>query len=66
MKKTLLTLLSALLVFAGCKNTGTILPSISGKAGEVLLVIEKQDLDGALGDTLRESLEAEYPHLPLV
>ncbi len=66
MKKTLFILISALLAFSGCKNTGTILPSISGKAGEVLLVIEKQDLDGALGDTLRESLEAEYPYLPLV
>lgn len=66
MKKILTILLTALVALTSCRHTGTLLPSISGKAGEILLVIEKQDLDGALGAVLRESLEAEYPYLPLV
>lgn len=67
MKRSLyFLLLCCILISSGCKSRGTLLPSISGKAGEILLVIEKQDLDGALGQTLRESLEDEYPYLPLV
>ena len=41
------------------------MPSISGKAGEVLIVIEKVEWDGVLGESLTNTLEADYPYLPL-
>ena len=52
-------------VFAGCKRTAPLLPNVSGKAGEVLCVIEKADWDGALGEAVRSVLEDEYPFLPV-
>ena len=35
------TILAAALALSGCKNTGNLLPSISGKAGEILVVMGK-------------------------
>ena len=52
-------------VFAGCKRSAPLLPNVSGKAGEVLCVIEKADWDGALGEAVRSVLEDEYPFLPV-
>ena len=43
-------------VFAGCKRSAPLLPNVSGKAGEVLCVIEKADWDGALGEAVRSVL----------
>ena len=51
--------------FSGCKPTAPLLPNVSGKAGEVLCVIEKADWDGALGESVRGVLEDEYPFLPV-
>ena len=54
-------------VFAGCKNTGEeILPSISGKAGEVAVVCSKVEWEGEPGTTLRALLSNEVPYLPQV
>ena len=43
MKYRVLALLFAVLSLAGCKNDkkGTLLPNVSGKAGEVLVTIER-------------------------
>ena len=35
-----------------------LLPNVSGKAGEVIVVIEKADWEGALGNEVREILAA--------
>ena len=42
------------------------MPSISGKAGEVLVVIENADWNAELGEEVRSVLEDEYPYLPLI
>lgn len=54
---------TALLCLAACKNTRTLLPNVSGKAGEVIVVIEKADWDGPLGNELRTLLADECPYL---
>ena len=49
----------------GCKSTPALLPTVSGKAGEVLVVIEKNDWDSQLGESVREVLADESPFLPV-
>jgi hypothetical protein len=41
-----------------------LLPNISGKAGEVIVVINKGDWEGAVGTTLRDTLAQDCPFLP--
>lgn len=47
----------------GSGSTKALLPNVSGKAGEVIVVIEKADWDGALGTEVREVLACECPWL---
>ncbi|MBQ9660684.1 MAG: DUF4837 family protein [Bacteroidales bacterium] len=49
----LLTALAALLALSGCKNTGSLLPAVSGKAGEIIVVMEKPDWENSLGNDVR-------------
>ena len=66
MKRTRLfsVLASAVMVFGGCKGNGTLLPNVSGKAGEIIVAMDKNDWDGNLGSTTRTILAADYPFLP--
>ena len=57
-------LASAVMVFGGCKGNGTLLPNVSGKAGEIIVAMDKNDWDGNLGSTTRTILAADYPVLP--
>lgn len=41
-----------------------LLPNISGKAGEVIIVTTKADWEGIVGTTLRDTLACECPYLP--
>jgi hypothetical protein len=41
-----------------------LLPNISGKAGEVIVVANKGDWEGVVGTTLRDTLACECPYLP--
>lgn len=41
-----------------------LLPNVSGKAGEVIVVIDKGNWDGALGATIREKLACDCDFLP--
>lgn len=66
MMKRIVFALLAVVVAAGCKNQKPLLPSVSGKAGEVMVVIDKEQWDGVLGDNLRSILADEYPFLPTV
>lgn len=54
-----------LLVLPGCKqgNKRTLLPNVSGKAGEVLTVIEREQWEGNLGVAIRETLGGDTPYL---
>ena len=59
--------LAAVLILAGtagCKGTKTLLPNVSGKAGEVMVVIDRDFWEGALGDEVRLLLTDEVPYLP--
>lgn len=59
--------LTAIMAFAACseeKKKQVLLPNISGKAGEVIVVINKTDWEGAIGTVLRDSLACECPFLP--
>lgn len=47
-----------------CKNSKALLPNISGKAGEVIVVIDRDNWQGNLGNTVREILAADCPYLP--
>ena len=62
MKKIAL-ILAALLALVSCKNTKALLPNVSGKAGEIIVVIEKADWEGNLGTTVRELLACDCPFL---
>ena len=62
----LLPLAAGLLMLSavGCKGTKTLLPNVSGKAGEIMVVIDKDYWEGALGDEVRSILTDEVPFLP--
>jgi hypothetical protein len=65
--KRILSILAAALTIVGlasCSGSGkTLLPNVSGKAGEVIVVIERADWEGALGDEVRGLLAADCPWL---
>ncbi len=46
------------------KRRKALLPNISGKPGEVIVVINKGDWEGAFGNILRDSLACDFPFLP--
>ena len=59
--------LTAVFALASCNQNKTrkaLLPNITGKAGEVIVVIDKGNWEGALGAALRDSLACEAPYLP--
>lgn len=59
--------IAAIAALCSCNERKTrqaLLPNISGKAGEVIVVIDKGDWEGAVGNTLRDSLVCECPYLP--
>ena len=65
MKRVLWILLACMLVFSGCKTRArrNLLPNVSGKAGEVLVVIERADWEADLGVAIREALAGDTPYL---
>ena len=66
MKRILSILIAALTVIglASCSGSGkTLLPNVSGKAGEVIVVIERADWEGALGNEVRDLLACDCPWL---
>ena len=67
-RNILLTILlpGLLLLAAGCENEKKpqVLPSISGKAGEVEIVSSKAVWESEAGNAIRTVLQAEYPFTP--
>ena len=63
MRHLLLPALAATLALAGCKSTGSLLPSVSGKAGEIIVVMEKADWEDSLGVDVRDLLACDCPWL---
>ena len=68
MKKIIfwLAAMAAVLTVVSCKNQERkpLLPSISGKAGEVLIVINKEYWEDNVGTSLRGLLASDCPYLP--
>ena len=62
--KRILAFTAILLAAVSCKGTKALLPNVSGKAGEVIVVVEKSYWEGALGDEVRGLLAADFPFLP--
>lgn len=65
-KSAFIFAIAAMLMVLSCKDTGRkpLLPSISGKAGEVLIVVNKGDWEGSVGTGLRDILTRDCPYLP--
>ena len=58
-------LLAMALALVGCKHKerGALLPNVSGKAGEIVVVIDKDNWEGSIGTELREILAEDCPYL---
>lgn len=64
--KKILGLLFVALSLVGCGGRReALLPNVSGKAGEVIVVMKKADWEGALGAATRDLLACDCPWLPL-
>ena len=66
MKKStkLFFLLTMLLGLAACSNNPkALLPNVSGKAGEVIVVIDRDNWEGNLGNAVRDILATDCPYL---
>lgn len=52
--------------FQGCNSTSSsrLLPNITGKTGEIIIVIESIDWNSQVGDTLKTMFHQLYPSLP--
>ena len=68
--KTILILTFAAFMAISCNQNGDqenkkrYMPNVTGKPGEVLLVLDKSEWETELGTTLRETLAEDYPYLP--
>ena len=49
---------------SSCDRQKALLPNISGQAGEVIVVVDKGDWEGAVGTTLRDTLGQDCRFLP--
>lgn len=57
-------LFALVLVSCGARGTKALLPSVSGKAGEVVVVVDKAIWDGKVGSTIKANLASDCPFLP--
>ena len=55
--------LVALFTSCACEQTRSLLPSVSGKAGEIIVVMEKPDWEDTLGNDVRDLLAHDCPWL---
>ena len=60
----LLLILPLILQNCNMESSGSLLPGVSGKAGEVMIIIDKAKWDAELGDAFREIFMEEEKFLP--
>ncbi len=59
-----LAILSCTAALIGCNGKkGSLLPNVSGKAGEVMVVIDREHWEGDLGIAIRTALAGDTPYL---
>lgn len=65
-KRVLIAALAVLTLLASCTGSrdGSYKKNVTGKAGEVIVVIAKENWHGAAGEALRNVLAVDYPSLP--
>lgn len=65
MKRIAIILAAVLLVLPACKNgrKGNLLPNVSGKAGEIVVVIDRENWEGDCGVAIRDILGSDCPYL---
>lgn len=63
MIKRFITILLVTLGLSSCGGSSSLLPSISGAAGEILIVIDKDSWEGGPGTELRALLACDCPYL---
>lgn len=61
--KRIILIAMVMLATLSCRNTKQLLPNVSGKAGEVIVVIDRADWEGALGNEVRGLLAADCSYL---
>ena len=66
--KPIIRLFAAVIVLAiiascGNGNRKPLLPNVSGKAGEVVVAMDRENWEGALGNQARELLAGDCPYL---
>lgn len=66
MRKLSLTFIAFTILITSCKdnNKSALLPNVTGKSGEVVLVIEADQWNSNVGIAFRKILSQEYPALP--
>ena len=66
MRKYLFLLASLIPMLFGCKadDRTSYLKTVTGKAGEIIVVLDKANWDGEVGTALRDVLAKDYPMLP--
>ena len=62
--ESLILALSLLAVISCGERKKALLPNVSGKAGEVLVVVGAEDWEGELGEAVRDTLAGDCPFLP--
>lgn len=62
--KLIVFILLISLTFSCDNSRDNFLPNVSGAAGELMIVIDKQYKDHEIGSALRKYLQADYPQLP--
>lgn len=62
--RIIFALVIATILAVSCKNGPQLMPSVSGKAGEVVIVINKGYWESEPGAALRSALGADHPFLP--
>lgn len=65
MKRVLALALAAISLISCGNRRAALLPNVSGKAGEVIVVMPKGDWEGTLGNATRDLLACDCPWLPL-
>ncbi len=66
MKKAFVSVIAIIILFSSCKekNSSALLTNVSGKSGEVILVIEPDQWSSEVGEEFRKKLSQAHPALP--